>query len=296
MKPVLRTCACLLGILIASLAPAMCIAGVQGETLFGNIRYHLIDLDLNDGVTPHLEIQPEIVRNGYGIARMEIVTNGRYAGSDSQDGWTDSSGAPFTLAAEIAGNQIDIDMLGRGSLSTLSMSSRAAVVEGGTTLGRGYSSLSGDRYRFSLSANTGVVFEADMRTTAGISGRAGLDQWFNAATNMQLWLNGEAPDNSPGVDFFYGSVWLRQGINTSDDADGRTLDTAGTLQLAFENIMDTTRDGSFNYSLELNVGERITPPPIPEPSTYMMFMAGLGMCLLYARRAMAYADASRNYC
>jgi hypothetical protein len=275
-------CACLLAM---AAAPGLSSADILGSTTLQGMHYTLYDLDPNDGVTPSLTFDPTpYERAMWSSVSAEWVRNGVWGGSTHQEGWPDSAGNPLSLVTQGNGYRSSVDLKGRSDVATLSLASSNELHIDKSLLRRAYSSVQGDPYSFTLSANTRVVFGGEMITSASIQGQKGLDQWYNVNGQFYLWLYEAFPDNPPTLHDYYGGANGYHHLFTTEDEVARLNETS-PVELEFSNTTSTSLNGGVRFYMETITGGQLTAiPVVPEPQRYLMFAVGLGLFGLLKRR------------
>ncbi|WP_395406371.1 PEP-CTERM sorting domain-containing protein [Pseudoduganella sp. UC29_106] len=276
-------CACLLAM---AAAPGLSSADILGSTtILRGMHYTLYDLDPNDGVTPSLTFDPTpYERAMWSSVSAEWVQNGRWGGSTHQEGWPDHAGNPLSLVTEGNAYRSSVDLNGRADVATLSLASSNEIHMDKNVLRRAYSSVQGDPYSFTLSANTRVVFGGEMITSASIQGQKGLGQWYNVNGQIYLWLYEAFPNNPPTFHDYYGGTYGYHHLFTTEDQLVQLNETS-PVELEFSNTTNTSLNGGVRFNMDTNAGGQLTAiPVVPEPESYLMFAAGLGLFSLVTRR------------
>lgn len=230
----------------------------------GNFVVTLTDLDLTDGITPYFQFAEHALPRHL-ITEYQADNNSRTVFDiESTASWQPIEietryQAPagglerFTAAGRILGS----------TLPELQVNTSASAT-GNQQLGAGRASAQ-IWDRFTLSPNTGLSVTFDLTANSALGGPAGMG-------GARSWAVVEfTGDSFPSQDF---NQSYRVGFGSPDQG------TAGTITPTF----NLTSDGS-----ELLVTMRISagsvgsnynnnlPPPIPEPETYAMLLAGLGL-------------------
>jgi hypothetical protein len=275
-------CACLFAM---AAAPGLSSADILGSSTLRGMHYTLYDLDPNDGVTPSLTFDPTpYARAMWSSVSAEWVKNGVYGGGTREEGWPDSAGNALSLVTEGDAYRSSVDLNGRADVATLSLAGSNELHMDKTLTRRAYSSVQGDPYSFTLSANTRVVFGGELVTSASIQGQKGLEQWYNVNGQIYLWLYEAFPNNPPTLHDYYGGANGYHPLFTAEDETVQLNETSA-LELEFSNTTNTSLVGGMRFYMETNTGGQPTAiPVVPEPQSYLMFAAGLGLFGLLTRR------------
>ncbi|UMR29587.1 PEP-CTERM sorting domain-containing protein [Massilia sp. MB5] len=261
--------------LAAALVAGMSICGTASAEATSNatvsgVSYQLIDLDLNDGISPSL------IFVDYGMAT-----------------------APTSLQAGFEGNQVAFQTLGSRDLAPISMnqthgtgSMQGYVTSSGTldSLSLGVTAqISGDGSysylqtsatgssgytNFILSPKTGVIFTANTTLngrTSQVGDWAVAMSWLGLVTYVD-GLYDTTLSEIKTLSSFYDQT--SSGVKTERLTD--------TLLVRYDNLTNAGQGSGLNVSGFAN-SMGYMPTPVPEPSTYATLLAGL-MLTAYAKR------------
>lgn len=280
----------------AALAAAFASPAFAASSSFAeltNFSYTLVDLDLNDGIAASLTwTYPSAADGSYANS---------YAYDNSTTGTSDSHFATGTFGSVSSAvsqslSQASSSVTPGGGTDPLlgaslqSSGSTDGVTVPGTTSGYdtyAESPWSLDAQTFSLSANTVVIFQADSwvnaATTVGFDPTTGATEWASGSTFMRTYGGyvGDWQDisDTAGVYAAFGydsntNTWL-----------GESGSQTGLLQVSFINYGSSALDGKFYAAVTASGASTVAA--IPEPETYAMLLAGLGLIGRIARRRQA---------
>jgi hypothetical protein len=256
--------------LIAALACATCVAApaeaqALAEVQLSNFRWALTDLDPNDGITPSLTFFPQPIGLHSSVRWNFIDTHTGYTRSDMAFG----GGFPSTVAS---GPWFDDEPHYRADLaasiigSTLAntvMRARAAGYDRAGEMFSNIMALSGGM-NFTLSPNSAVSFFADASVHSATWADAAPGYRSIANSMARMWL-------SPSFGN-WGSTVLEHTAQYGDDT-GSGYDQVMRMDYANLGIYDA----HLGVALETMATISTALAPIPEPETYALLLAGLGI-------------------
>ncbi|MCE3604462.1 PEP-CTERM sorting domain-containing protein [Massilia sp. P8910] len=239
----------------ASLAalPAQAQVSYSATTSISNIRYTLTDLDLNDGVTPY--IRYDTAEHSVFVAREWDMDAGHDQEDSRELSYFDQQTTAFdtsTAGTHSKHLQVAADIRGT-TLDTLAMSNTATV--SGSGRGGTHSDIALDRV-FVLSPNTSMSISLDVSTFVSSSGEA-LEGRANSYAYIRIGDNNRTYD-------------LRADVQGPGEKQVKHTFTT-TIQ---------TKNGEYWVNSELWVRAHASVDgvsPVPEPQTYAMLLAGLGL-------------------
>jgi hypothetical protein len=272
-------------------------ADAYSTVTVGKVTVTLIDLDPNDGIAAGISFLPEPGKFHAGASISGVVQTGETFGSEpGNNGVNFAKASPWygsgvsatgltpmaTVSASVTGSTnapgfAGLDLSG-SALSTVDQRGYffgEAFVPGGPAM-------AGGGLSYVLSANTKVVFSVDaflsVNTTLGYT--AGALSGENATANMSLYTGGLAADGTlledlqqRGVSVFY----------VDGTAPGAAEDSwSGVMSSSFSNLSNHSSNGLFWANANIR-GESVISA-VPEPSSYGMFLVGLGVIGSLARR------------
>jgi hypothetical protein len=244
--------AVLISAALAITASTSAYAQIDNSAFITNYGYKLIDLDLNDGITPTFTVT---AANSHGIAdpclcgvlvgNSYSTTNPLYVSTGSGYGDT---------RVNTGGNSSGYFLYAQAS--TGSFSTRTETV-----------------LNFSLSANTKLVF---FGTSSAAWGRGAADTGSNLVGNSVTLSSGTTPGSLTTVDSY------------SHILTSAPLAPWGSYYAAYNENFNVaySNTGSSNFAgtLDILVQSNATITSVPEPTTYAMLMAGLLVAGVAARR------------
>jgi hypothetical protein len=283
-------------VLVAGLAAAAgpAFADAYSTASFSNVKVTLIDLDPNDGIAASISFLPNATRfdgGAYIHGEAETGVVGGYDPGhqlnrfDKAGAWqsTNVSGSAHTdlasAAASVTGSATGV------GFTALSVSGSA--LSGTDDHGNYFSYASvphdsvGNR-SFILSANTQVVFSVDASMSATMTRgyTAGALEGEAAAALMSLYAGGLAADGSTLDDLQQHSVSVQYA--DGDPLHGASDSWAGLMSASYSNLSNHSSQGAF--WADAQVGGHSVLAAVPEPETYAMLLAGLGLMGSLARR------------
>ena len=221
-----------------------------------------MDLDPNDGIDPSLTfLASSATQQSHG---MLAIDGPGASASDLRQGA--NAFAPLSINVSNAAGS------GSGAMSG-SLDSAFSMQAAGSLVGLpGNSSLSNELSTgylgFVLSPMTAVTFSARVMMSLGLEGSPPVSG--ASTTVVRLDVHGDlAGANEP---------W-NQVASLSTTAGSKTYDSPLTLTLANALGAVTTNDLQFSSSIAEQVAA-----PVPEPTTWAMFLGGLAMLAAHARR------------
>lgn len=257
--------------LAAAFASTAAQAKVESYAVLGPVSVQLIDLDLTDGITPFLT-PTGLDARVYGHAGDTATPN--YTSYD------------FFLPSTLTGNvntalsQGGSSIVGTDPTNATQTSSGSAMGPTASLGNQGY--YHGNSYvygYFTLSANTRAIFSANASTSASSNAPITLSNVDEESAYAQSYLYGILNGNYVGQDSIYS-----EGRNTGNPEDKSNSQTR-TLQVNMNNasanslagyLLGQTITGGNSYSNYIAA--------VPEPETYTMLLAGLGLVGISIRR------------
>lgn len=250
-----------------------------------------------------ITFMPTTYGANYGAATAQYYVGST---SDYQSGWFQSDSnpwAPGSAAAATAHSSASAALGGSGQLDGLSMSTAAAAAGPGTVYncinfscsiptsnGTGSAQAPWSNLSFTLSANTIAVFTAQASVSAasdggGVYATTNWDgtpytSYYGNAANASAYLSvyGPAPGGGSGGQSandsrsaYANSYWDGSGwVNAANVA-------AGPVGVSFANLTGADMQGYFSVSSNSWAYAYGDTVPVPEPGTWALLLAGLGL-------------------
>jgi hypothetical protein len=249
----IATSAAILGLFAGQAAQA----DASAAATVNNIKFYVFDMDLNDGETATATFEAITGQSAY------TWTNAN--GQSSSGPWNT---LPSSASLSHLGANAQASIVGGGTLDSFILQTQA-----GSGNGKANSSAT-ISLNFTVSKNAMLVLSADTSgsatTTVGKTAAGQEAAWGGGDVGFYDWLN----NNEIGS---YG--YLQAYI--SSDAAGQSS-RSGSILAAFHN----TSGGAYELqgSVSAYASVQIPLAPIPEPETYAMLLAGLGVLGLLQRR------------
>lgn len=243
-------------------------AAASVSTTVTNIRYTLIDLDINDGITPGVLFGATTIPSD---ANVGLVLPGNVVVQDQHYGSTGNAPVSAALATPPLAGFASIG--GDGSLVGMSLTNGVIVgSDYSQSFQYGASTYTG-RQLVGVTANTGITWYADVTFVGTESGvTAGLSaQEIHGSASMVLYFN---RDNvvAPSLTFSSGT----------DNPAPYVTGTTQTLSYSYANLTNNYLNAFISFGASAGGSQVVSA--VPEPATYGMLGIGLGIISLLARR------------
>lgn len=243
-------------------------AAASVSTTLTNIRYTLVDLDLNDGIAPGVFLGPTTIASQAAVSFVwpgNVITQDQHSGADGNAPVSAVlTQLPLTGLASIGGD---------GTLATMSLTNGiVAGADNTQSFQYGASTWSG-RQLVGISANTSITWYADVTFVGTESGATGglSAQEIHGAASVLLY-------------FYRDNIALEQ-LTFSSGTNNPAPYVNGITQTLSYSYANPTDDGLYAFiSFGASAGGSQLISPVPEPTTYGMFVIGLGIMGLFARR------------
>ena len=218
----------------------------EAEIDFSSFAFQIYDLDLNDGIDPALEWV-----SGASVGSIATNNFSHFPFSQHEDGLAPVS----TISGSAAGADVlNSDQTARAS-GAMTQATPSLFMVNASSNKQGY---------FTLSGPAAVVFSVNYAVSAYDDNIH--DNFYSFA---QASLSGTV-NFADGANGYFGS---RHEVNY----DGHS----GVLKTSFVNT-NGTADGYIYLDSQIAMGQNTAP--VPEPSEYLMMLAGLGVVGYAARR------------
>lgn len=273
---------------VFTVAPAMA-AGSASATISG-FSVRLIDLNPTDGITPSISFEPgsffvdEEGLSGFVSSYIE----GSFGSFD--DFSSSLTFSPISSSLSQAGATASAAISGNETLpgTTLSAAATTSDLVAGASSRQIYASGNSDLSSiFKLSGNTLAVFS--VRASASLSGAGGYvqgpsGQYFGdqGSAEADIYVSGPGALNSEGG--YQESSDEFEFFNFNNGEGALPFDFSGTEELSatFLNLTGGTLSGELEFDASAYVST--STAPVPEPGTYALLLAGLGMMGFVASR------------
>ncbi len=261
----------------------------------GPIQIQLFDLNPLDNVTASITFS-SVTASNYGYTYSNGGGEWGYIPYLNDTGTVSTSTANTSMTASFTG----------GSASSLQGAtvSASGQASGSTTGGQGYfyQYITAPNYNsFTVSANTAVVFSAlataSAQTTVGYDQVNYRNEYANASASLSLYGPGplgntgsqsSSDDLISSASYTYQSVYDPvSGAWTGSTYSGQQNVQSKLLSASFVNLSGAEKTGTL-YAQAYNYGVS-NIAAVPEPETYAMLLAGLGLMGAVARRRRARA-------
>jgi hypothetical protein len=256
-----------------SFVPAAFAQSANSTVTFSNFHYTLTDLTPDDGIAPSA---------AFTFLNYAYVL-GSNPGSNDQT-FSKDDVATQSAAVSAPGYSISASTTAGTGLQHLNgasaTASGSAIISGDETPysdGKQISAYSASTILYSgdftLAPGSQITFYADVHAFASSDTGTTNDESFARAIG---WFSGSA-----GNDYFSTSVQANATHN--NDFGLKTDEMTQALQVTFSNDGFKPLTGYFNIRGDIG-GSAVNMLPVPEPSTYAMFLAGLGLIGFAKRR------------
>jgi hypothetical protein len=278
-------------------------AASSSSVELGDFSWVLIDLDSSDGIAPSINWGPAA---GSASKVEGVVVDG---GATVNDAYEQSGAGPWGSAsgtARMAVSSAASSVYSNGNPATLNLhaggSAEGSLVAGEASSYTARAAVPFDSsVSFSLSPNTAVVFsvlvEGTARTTTGSMDSSAMlagVEWANAYAALSV--SGSGAGGTGGAQNTLSEMSVVAGAQGGEPAPyAQSSFYAGVLSGAFVNASVAATSGLVSLTLLATGGSavEISPaalglPPagvaaVPEPETYAMMVAGLGLLGLMSR-------------
>lgn len=284
MKPDLIKCMALLAMALPFTASAVTAPLGTASAQLTNFRYHLIDLDPDDGIAPSIQFA---MGNQVALFASQGESNSQsYLSSSSP---FDTEAGPYSVQRGSDQAIVDGNNLSASSdihIADAVPSSNASIFSGQhqATLGsRGSSLVSPYSQGWTLSARTALVVEGhalatvnnDLASLLPLTDKV-IDSSSSASISMRLNAERDPTlDTAFSKSVFQSSYLDASGTIWTHASDPATLDEA--LFLTISNEGSTSMKGrlSFGLSAVTSVSMQTLTSSVPEPSQWALYLMGV---------------------
>ncbi|MBB3223212.1 PEP-CTERM sorting domain-containing protein [Pseudoduganella umbonata] len=243
-------CNCVLAAfaMVLTAAPHAHAAVAQGAATISNLRYALTDLDPDDGISPNLAFNPVYgnIWGGLNFSGSRVYEDNDFIPPSISGNWENGNNA---ISSRVDGS-------GRFEDTVLSVSHRSETV---TTEAHAFID-----FQFYLTPGTRITFYSDYAL-----GASGYDP--DGRARSLTFFQGRLSE--------FGTGEVRNFLHFAGDEN---LELNGTASISWDNAGPEAWEGSLNlHTFGYSVGSAV---PVPEPSSYAMLAAGLGLMGFLARQ------------
>lgn len=280
---------------VALAAAASANATSFASASIGPIQVQLIDLNPLDGVTSTITFGSGISTYNYGYTYSNNGADVSNSPSLSGSGSVNANTANASISQSFIGGTAS--SLQGATVSTSGQASGSST--GAQSYYYGY--ITAPNYSsFTLSANTAVVFSA--LGTASAQTTVGYDavnyRYEYASSNVSLGVNGTGPIGNTGNQSSSDSLSSSASHTYQSSYDpvtgawtgytyvGQQASNSSVLSVSFMNFSSGDKSGTIYAQAYVNGYSNIAAA-VPEPETYAMLLAGLGVIGAVARRRRA---------
>jgi hypothetical protein len=237
---------------------SMADTGVAADASIGNLQFQLVDLDLNDGITAGISFRntdvtsSSTIQNGFGDTAEIQTKSVQSANSDVL--FTNVFSPQSSAYAGFEGGSF-------GAISTKGYQQGSGSFDAQQTLST----------NFVLTANTAIVFTGYMAGSANTADSNDANLFSMANSSLLIADNDQESRNR--------SAYIER--NWFLPFNGASSGESFTLTFANKN----TASAEVNFLAVAGAnGTAVVTAPVPEPETWAMMVAGMGLLGFAARR------------
>lgn len=224
---------------------------ITSTASLSGVYYSLQDLNLNDGIDPSISFSWYSQVNA-GVA--PVVAEGLTS---------HSTAASFSGSAHLMVSNAALGATTSASINGWNLNATGQATESGEYYSSAHKSI-----RFTLSPNTSLFIGGFIN--AGVSSKLALPD----VAGSNVWLQ---IINSQNANPYTQSAFYSVGAYSYNDSPT-------TVEDQFYLNMSNAKGSAMNGTIDIYTGAWGTLAPVPEPSTYAMMLAGLGLLGAAARR------------
>jgi hypothetical protein len=254
----------------SAFSPAAFAQYANSTVTFSNFHYTLTDLTPNDGLAPSATFT--FTNSVYATGSDTAIEESASSKDDMVTKQVTVSAPGYNATASItAGTDIQ-HLTGAAAAASGSVTLTGKEPDGQFNTYASHASIYDGT--FILAPGTRITFYADIHAFASLdTGTADQDAFAVADGTMIGW---GGVDGSGIVD--------AKAIIRSDDLGPKTDETTNTIQITFSNYGFKPNTGHLYAETSVYGYVFVNTVPVPEPSTYAMFLAGLGLIGFAKRR------------
>lgn len=299
--PKLTALAMLCGTL--AMGSGQALAASNASVTMGPLSIMLVDLNPLDDITPSISFVDS--EWWYGVSYTQASVQDYGAGTyDSSYDTATTAWMSSSSTAAIPGTWAAASITGNGAPTGTTISASGSTQ--GTLGGDSYAYYSADANlpgyyyyggTFTLSDNTAVIFSAAISGDVSVTGSfdpsvIGGSEHASVSGNLNVWGSGAGGNGSQNASDYFSLGVSSQAIPDANAIWGYVYgpDSAAgnqSLAAAFVNVSGANLDGYMQMNVNANGYSYVAA--VPEPETYAMLLAGLGVIGAVARRRRQHA-------
>lgn len=284
--------------LMLASATTTVLAGATSTATVSGFTVTLYDLNAGDGIAPAIDFT--LPTGSYGSYARTSASDG-LSGSQTGSAWSLQAFGPSsaTSAAGLAQSSAAVSGTLAGGLSLTAQGSAPGTLVLG--FGTEYAAAAGvptveffSTLTFSLSPNTLAVFSGSYSLFAQTTVGQVLVPPFtfyteSASASASLSVSGTGPAGSGNQQSGLSQNLFASSLSVFDPQTGQfvytgqTLSAADSLAASFTNVSGGAITGTLSLTASVSGNSRVLAP-IPEPSTYLLMLAGVAALVVRRRK------------